>query len=157
MLFGPKIFMYHVQTFRTQFSFCSSQQLVSITNEPLQYFMQISQVIFQLAQHVRRLWLLRTLFFRKNQVGSKVTSMKTTFYVIFDPTWTHMLPLKGPNKEFLKGNPNFQDILNWILHILHYYCRKQHKNIKISQIIEQNLVVSFPFSVYCDLRFLSLS
>ena len=75
--------------------------------------------------------------------------MKTTFYVIFDPTWTHMVPLKGPNKEFLKENPNFQDILNWILHILHYYCRKQHKNIKISQIIEQNLVLSFPFSVYC--------
>ena len=48
----------------------------------------------------------------------------------------------------LKGNPNFQDILNWILQILHYYCRKQHKNIKNSRIIEQNLVLSFPFSLF---------
>ena len=56
------------------------------------------------------------------------------------------------------GNPNFQDILNWILQILHYYCRKQHKNIKNSRIIEQNLVLSFfLLSVYCDLCFLSSS
>ena len=56
------------------------------------------------------------------------------------------------------GNPNFQDILNWILQILHYYCRKQHKNIKNSRIIEQNLVLSFfLLSVYCDLCFLSPS
>ena len=49
----------------------------------------------------------------------------------------------------LKGNSNFQDILNWILQILHYYyCRKQHKNIKNSRIIEQNLVLSFPFSLF---------
>ena len=48
----------------------------------------------------------------------------------------------------LKGNPNFQDILNWILQILHYYCRKQHKNIKNSRIIEQNLVLFFPFSLF---------
>ena len=45
------------------------------------------------------------------------------------------------------GNPKFQDILNSILQILHYVCRKQHKNIKNSQIIEQNLVLSFPFSL----------
>ena len=46
------------------------------------------------------------------------------------------------------GNPNFQGILNWMLQILYYYCRKQHKNIKNSQIIEQNLVLSFPFSLF---------
>ena len=45
------------------------------------------------------------------------------------------------------GNPKFQDILNSILQILHYVCRKQHKNIKNSWIIEQNLVLSFPFSL----------
>ena len=50
--------------------------------------------------------------------------------------------------RYFKGNPNFQDILNWILQILHYYCRKQHKNIKNSRIIEQNLVLSFPFSLF---------
>ena len=37
--------------------------------------------------------------FRKNWVGSKVTSMKkTTFFAIFDPDWTHILAPKGPNK-----------------------------------------------------------
>ena len=49
----------------------------------------------------------------------------------------------------VKGNPNFQDILNRILQILlHYYCRKQYKNIKNSGNIEQNLVLSFPFSLF---------
>ena len=42
----------------------------------------------------------------------------------------------------LKGNPNSQGILNWIIKILHYYYRKQHKNIENSQIIGQNLVIS---------------
>ena len=44
--------------------------------------------------------------------------------------------------EKLKGNPNFQGILNWIIQILHYYCRKQHKNIGNSWIIEQNIAIS---------------
>ena len=35
----------------------------------------------------------------------------------------------------IKGNPNFQDILDRILQILHYYCRKQHKNIENSEIV----------------------
>ena len=48
----------------------------------------------------------------------------------------------------VQGNTNFQGILDWILQILHYYCRKQHKNIKNSRIIEQNLVLSFPFSLF---------
>ena len=42
----------------------------------------------------------------------------------------------------LEGNPNFQGILNCIVQILHYYCRKQHKNIENSQISEQNVVIS---------------
>ena len=48
----------------------------------------------------------------------------------------------------LKGNPNIQSILDWILQVLHYYCRKQHKSIENSQIIEQNLVLSLPFSLF---------
>ena len=48
----------------------------------------------------------------------------------------------------VKGNPNFQDILNWILKILHYYYKKQHKNIGNSWIIEQNLVLSLPFPLF---------
>ena len=42
----------------------------------------------------------------------------------------------------IKGNPNFPGILNWIVQILHYYCRKQHKNIENSRIIEQNAAIS---------------
>ena len=48
----------------------------------------------------------------------------------------------------LKGNPNFQGILGWILQILHYYFRKQNKNIENSWIIEQNLTLSLPFSLF---------
>ena len=51
-------------------------------------------------------------------------------------------------QEHIKGNPKFQDILNWILQILHYYCGKQHKNIKNSRIVKQNLVLYFPFSLF---------
>ena len=47
----------------------------------------------------------------------------------------------------LKGNPNFQGILNRIIQILHYYCRKQHKNIENSWIIEQNVAISLLFSL----------
>ena len=56
----------------------------------------------------------------------------------------------------VKGNPNFQGILNWIIQILHYYCRKQHKNIEKSRIIEQNVAISALLSAYCDLHFLCL-
>ena len=40
--------------------------------------------------------------FREKWVGSKVAGMKTTFFAIFDTTWTHILAPKGLNKEFLK-------------------------------------------------------
>ena len=39
-----------------------------------------------------------------------------------------------------KGNPNSQGILNWIIQILYYYYRKEHKNIKKTHIIEQILL-----------------
>ena len=52
----------------------------------------------------------------------------------YQPTW-------------IKGNPNSQGILNWIIQILHYYYRKQHKNIENSQIIKQNLVYSLSLSL----------
>ena len=45
---------------------------------------------------------VKNFVFRENWVGSKVAGMKTTFFAIFDPTWTHILAPKGPNKEFLK-------------------------------------------------------
>ena len=72
-----------------------------------------------------------------------------------------LLPyLLVPSIDFIhfKGNPNSQSILNWIIQILHYYYRKQHKNVENSQIIEQNLII-FSLclsSVYCGLCFLHL-
>ena len=48
----------------------------------------------------------------------------------------------------VQGNTNFQGILDWILQIYHYYCRKQHKFIKNSWIIEQNLVLCLPFFLF---------
>ena len=52
----------------------------------------------------------------------------------------------------VKGNPNSQGILNRIIQIMHYYYSKQHKNIKNSQIIEQNLVIFYLCSSLCLLR-----
>ena len=46
--------------------------------------------------------------FLGNWVGRKVVRMKTTFFAIFDPTWTHNLTPKGTNKEFSKQYFNFQ-------------------------------------------------
>ena len=40
---------------------------------------------------------------------------------------------------FLKGNPNFSGILNWILQILHYHCNK-HKNVERLRFIKQNII-----------------
>ena len=44
----------------------------------------------------------------------------------------------------LKGNPNFQGILNWILQISYkYHCSKQQKNIENLLFIEHNIVIFF--------------
>ena len=64
--------------------------------------------------------------------------------------------------KFLKGNPNSQGTLNGIMQILHYYYRKQHKNIESLQVIEQNVVISLSLclclsvSVDYGLRFFRL-
>ena len=52
---------------------------------------------------------VRNFVFREKWVGSKVAGMKTTFFAIFDLTWTNILAPKAPNKEFLK-HFNFQSI-----------------------------------------------
>ena len=55
--------------------------------------------------------VVQKFVFRENWVGSKVvTGMKTIFFVVFDPIWTHILALKDPNKEFFKQNFSFQSI-----------------------------------------------
>ena len=45
---------------------------------------------------------VKNFVFREKWVGSVVAGMKTIFFAIFDPVWTHILALKGTNKEFLK-------------------------------------------------------
>ena len=56
--------------------------------------------------------VVQKFVFRENWVGSKVVAgMKTTFFAIFDPIWTHILAPKDPNKEFFKQNFSFQSII----------------------------------------------
>ena len=46
---------------------------------------------------------VKNFVFRETWVDSKVAGMKATFFaIIFDPTWTHILAPKGPNKLFFK-------------------------------------------------------
>ena len=60
---------------------------------------------------VRRLLVVQKFVFRENWVGSKVVAgMKTIFFAIFDPIWTHIFAPKDPNKEFFKQNFSFQSI-----------------------------------------------
>ena len=48
----------------------------------------------------------------------------------------------------IKWNPNFQDILNWILQILYYYCRK-YTTQKYQKLTDYwTLVFSFHFSLF---------
>ena len=48
----------------------------------------------------------------ENWVGSMmVAGMKTNFFAIFDPIWTHTLvPAKDLSKEFFEQNFSFQSI-----------------------------------------------
>ena len=52
--------------------------------------------------------VVKNFVFREDWVGRKVAGMKKSFFAIFDPTWTHILALKGPNKEFLKQNFSYE-------------------------------------------------
>ena len=55
--------------------------------------------------------VVQKFVFRENWGHSKVfTGMKTIFFAIFDPIWTHILAPKDPNKEFFKRNFSFQSI-----------------------------------------------
>ena len=44
---------------------------------------------------------VKNFVFRKNWIYRKVAGMKKHFFVIFDPTWSHIVAPKSPNKEFL--------------------------------------------------------
>ena len=52
--------------------------------------------------------VVRNFVFRQDWVRRKVAGMKKTFFAIFEPTWTHILALKGPNKEFLIQNFSYE-------------------------------------------------
>ena len=53
--------------------------------------------------------VVQKFVFRENWVGKKVVGgMKTIFFAIFDPIWTHNLVPKDPNKEFFQQNFSFQ-------------------------------------------------
>ena len=45
---------------------------------------------------------VKNFVFRENWIDSKAVGIEATFFAIFDPTWTHILTSKDPNKEFLK-------------------------------------------------------
>ena len=62
--------------------------------------------------------------------------------------WIEICPNLFNQIRRLKGNSDFQGILDWIIQTLHYYCSKQHKNIKNLLVIEQNLVLSLPFYLF---------
>ena len=54
---------------------------------------------------------VQNFVFWENWVRSKVDAgMKTTFFAIFDPTWTNILAPKGPDKEFVNKYFCFQSI-----------------------------------------------
>ena len=53
--------------------------------------------------------VVQKFVFRKNWVGSKVVAgMKTIFFVIFDPIWTHILVPKNTNTLFFKQSFSFK-------------------------------------------------
>ena len=45
---------------------------------------------------------VKNFVFRGRWVSSKVAGIKITGFVIFEPTWTHISALKGPNKRLLE-------------------------------------------------------
>ena len=59
----------------------------------------------------------------------------------------------------IKGNPNLQGTLNWIVQIFFYYhCSQQHKKYrKLSLLNKLSLSLSTILSVYCTLFFICLS
>ena len=63
----------------------------------------------------------------------------------------------GQSILFIKANPSFQNILNWILKIVHHYRRKQHKNRKLTVNWTKCLFLSFSLfaATYFSFAFLN--
>ena len=73
------------------------------------------------------------------------------FLAHFPNFWGKGFSTQSSCYALLKGNRNFQGMLNWIIQMLHYHFRKQHKNIEISRTIEENGAISLCSSL-CLLR-----
>ena len=124
-------------------------QLIYITNQITGFSViqvltkRFFQTNFSLVKHIIELMQIML---------SKQLSQHSFFY--FFSFWTCFFVniWSGYVLKHFKGNPNSQGVLNWIIKILHYYYSKQHKNIKNSQIIEQNLVIFYLCSSLCLLR-----
>ena len=104
-----------------------------------------------------------SLFLTKS-FPSMILNLQTVLAPIFKQSFLYIrfswtLPKSGifqwtpkiSNFFLLKEKPTFPSILNWIIQILHYNCRNQHKNIKNSRIIEENVAISLCSSL-CLLR-----
>ena len=107
--------------------------------------------------------VFRDAFYKGGSFSSKIQTHfqeagSSSLWVTEDSLFLILLIWEGCKAELtlkpehgLKGNLNFQGILNRILQILLYHCSKQHKTIENSQFIEQNIVISFCPSL-CLLR-----
>ena len=79
--------------------------------------------------------------------------MKTTFFGIFDPTWTNILTSKGPDKEFVeKGR-------NWIINFVPLGLTNQSEILENNQFfvilnnLGNNLVLNLAFLAIFALNF----
>ena len=60
---------------------------------------------------------VKNFVFRENWVVSKVAGVKTTFFAIVDPTWSHILASQCSNKGLLKQHFSKKDrnyIINFV-------------------------------------------
>ena len=99
-------------------------------------------------------WYFNKVKFKNSSIMIfPIVIINIIFIVIINTIFYDAFNINVIKKKYIaiKGNPNFQGILNWIIQLLHYYCWKQHKNIKNSWIIEQNIAIS-PCSSLCLLR-----
>ena len=101
---------------------------------------------------------------RSDFYGVQGGSMKNQYIAQKGRLW-HFVDLRGGlarkrGAVILRGGLIPQCTLwsNWIIQILHYYCRKQHKNIKNSDYWTKCCYLSLSVlpSAYCDLRLLHL-
>ena len=65
----------------------------------MKHLCMVSSLSFSFLSVLGGYMALKNFFFRENWVQSEVAGMKITVFVIFDPTWTHILAPKKPKYE----------------------------------------------------------